>query len=163
MECSDVQPLTQNIRVGGLVWYFDPRIIPGTSHKLRSFWAEPYRVTKQIAPALAEIIPVSYPGQERLVSLDVLKLYRGEEVIRQNPEDIDRDQWLDEEELKELPEIPREEAEERVGNKAEDPGTPEADTGLYLEIPIFPEDTEVLAEFSMKTRRQRCWCWWKRC
>ena len=30
------KPLTQNIQVGGLVWYFDPRIIPGTSHKLRS-------------------------------------------------------------------------------------------------------------------------------
>ena len=29
--------LTQNIRVGCLVWYFDPRIIPVTSHKLRSF------------------------------------------------------------------------------------------------------------------------------
>ena len=27
--------LTQNIGVGCLVWYFDPRIIPGTSHKLR--------------------------------------------------------------------------------------------------------------------------------
>ena len=35
------KPLTQNIRAGCLVWYFDPRIIPGTSHKLRSFWAEP--------------------------------------------------------------------------------------------------------------------------
>ena len=29
-ERTDVQPLTQNIRVGGLVWYFDPIIIPGT-------------------------------------------------------------------------------------------------------------------------------------
>ena len=27
------KPLTQNIRVGCLVWYFDPRVIPGTSHK----------------------------------------------------------------------------------------------------------------------------------
>ena len=37
--------LTQNIRVGCLVRYFDPRIIPRTSHKLRSFWAGPYRVS----------------------------------------------------------------------------------------------------------------------
>ena len=38
--------LTQNIRVGCLEWYFDPRIIQGTSHKLRLFWAEPYRLSK---------------------------------------------------------------------------------------------------------------------
>ena len=40
------KPLTQNIRVGCLVWYFDSRIIPATSHKLRSLWAGPYRVDK---------------------------------------------------------------------------------------------------------------------
>ena len=33
------KPLTQNIQARCLVWYLDPRIIPGTSHKLRSFWA----------------------------------------------------------------------------------------------------------------------------
>ena len=71
------KPLTQNIRVGGLVWYFDLRIIPGTSHKLRSFWAGPYRVSKLIALYLGEIKQVYYPGEEKLVSLDVLKLYRG--------------------------------------------------------------------------------------
>ena len=50
------KPLTQNIRAGCLVWYFDHRIIPGTSHKLRSFWAAvPYQVSRLIAPALAEI------------------------------------------------------------------------------------------------------------
>ena len=32
------KPLTQNIRARCLVWYFNPRIILGTSHKLRSFW-----------------------------------------------------------------------------------------------------------------------------
>ena len=79
------KPLTQNIQAGYLVWYFDPRIIPGTSHKLRSFWAGPYLVMKLIAPTLAEIKPVYYPGEERLVSLDVLKLYCGEDVVCQNP------------------------------------------------------------------------------
>ena len=29
-----------------------------------------------------------------MVRLDVLKLYRGEDVIRQNSEDLDPDQWL---------------------------------------------------------------------
>ena len=48
-------------------------------------------------------------------------------------------------ELMELPEIPWEEAEERVGNKAEDPGTTEADTGPHLEIPMIPEDPEVVS------------------
>ena len=57
------KPLTQNIQAGCLVWYFDIRIIPGTSHKLRSFWAGPYRVSRLIAPALEEIKPVYYPGE----------------------------------------------------------------------------------------------------
>ena len=51
------------------------RIIPGTSHKLRSFWAGPYPVSRLIAPALAEIKPVYFPGEEKLVSLDMLELY----------------------------------------------------------------------------------------
>ena len=54
------------------MWYFDPRIIPGTSHKLRSFRPGPYRVMKIIAPALAEIKPVYYPEEEKPVSLDVI-------------------------------------------------------------------------------------------
>ena len=58
------KPLTQNIRSRCLVWYFDPRIIPGTSHKLRSFWAGPYQVMKMIALALAEINLVYFPGEK---------------------------------------------------------------------------------------------------
>ena len=85
------KPLTQNIQGGCLEWYFNPRIIPGTSHKLRSFWVGPYRVSRLIAPALAEIKPVYYPREEKLVSLGVLKLYLGEDVICQDPEDIDSD------------------------------------------------------------------------
>ena len=37
------------------------------------------------------------------VSLDVLKLYRGEDVVRQEPDDVDPDRWIDEGELMELP------------------------------------------------------------
>ena len=69
------KPLTQNIHAGCFVWYFDPRI------KLRSFWAGPSRVMKIIAPALGEINPVYYPGEGKLVSLDMLKLYRREDVV----------------------------------------------------------------------------------
>ena len=43
-------------------------------------------------------------------------------------------------------EIPVEKAEVMVGNKAEDPGAPEVDTGPDLDIPIVPEDPEVLDE-----------------
>ena len=46
---------------------------------------------KLIAPALAEIKPVYYPGEEKLESLDVLKLYQGEDIVCQNPEDVDPD------------------------------------------------------------------------
>ena len=42
--------------------------------------------------------------------------------------------------MTELLEIPREEVEERVGNKAEATRIPEADIGPYLEIPIIPEE-----------------------
>ena len=73
------------------MWYFYPRIIPGTSHKLRLFWVGPYQVARLIAPALAEIKPVYYPKEEKLVSLDVLKLYCGEDMICQDPEDKDLD------------------------------------------------------------------------
>ena len=36
----------------------------------------------------------------------MLKLYRGGDVVRQEPVDVDPDQWADEGELTELPEIP---------------------------------------------------------
>ena len=45
---------------------------------------------------------------------------------------VDPDQCLDKGELAELLDIPRAEAEERVGNKAKAPEIPEADTGSYL-------------------------------
>ena len=54
-----------------------------------------------------------YPREEKLVSLDMLKLYHGEDVIRQDPEDIDPDRWLDKSKLTELPEAPLGEAEMR--------------------------------------------------
>ena len=51
----------------------------------------PYHVSMLIALSLAEIKPVYYPGEEKLVSLDMLKLYRGEDVVRQEPADVDPD------------------------------------------------------------------------
>ena len=70
-------------------------------------------VSRLIAPALAEFKSVYYPVEEKLVSLDVLKLYRGEDVIRQDPEDIDPDWWLDKGQLTKLPEASLGEAKMR--------------------------------------------------
>ena len=57
---------------------------------------------KIIAPALAEIKPVYYPREEKLVSLDMLKLYQEEDIFWQNSEDLNLDQWLDEGEFTKL-------------------------------------------------------------
>ena len=48
-----------------------------------------------------------YPGEEKLVSLDVLKLYCGEDVVRQEHDDVDPYRWIDEGELTELPQVER--------------------------------------------------------
>ena len=101
---------------------------------------------KIIVPALGEIKPVYYSGEEKLVSLDVLKLYQGENVIHHNPKDLDSDRWLDEGELTKLPEIQIEEAKGRVRGQAEDSVELELYTEPDLDIPILPEDPEVLAE-----------------
>ena len=47
-----------------------------------------------------------YESNSRWKSLDVLKLYCGEDIVRQEPADVDPDLWVDEGELTELPEIP---------------------------------------------------------
>ena len=122
---------------------FDTKVIHGTSHKLRLFWAGPYWVSRLIAPALAEIKPVYYFRVGKLVSLDVLKLYFREDVIPQDPEDIDPDQRLDEGELMELPEVPLGEMEMRSWELSVDDRRgleipPEPD----LEIQVIPEDPE---------------------
>ena len=57
-----------------------------------------------IALSLAEIKPVYYPGEvEKLVSLEVLKLFCGEDEVHQELADIDPDLWTDKGELTKLP------------------------------------------------------------
>ena len=67
-------------------------------------------------------------------------------MILQNPEDLDSNQWLDEGELTELPQIPIEEAEARVGVQTEDVGGLELYPEPYLDILIFSKDPELIAE-----------------
>ena len=125
--------------------YFDPRIIPGTSHKLGLFWAGPYRVSKLITPSLAKIKPVYYPEEEKLVSLDVLKLYRGEDVVRQEPDDVDPDGWIDEGELTELLEVSLGERERVYMETGPNPKSPEITVEPALDIQVIPEDPEEMA------------------
>ena len=87
-------------------------------------------MSKLIALSLAEIKPVYYPGEE-LVSLDVLKLYRGEDVVQQNPKDIHPDRRADEGELTELQKISLGELERVYLETGQGP--------MSLEIPTEPE------------------------
>ena len=114
-------------------------------YKLRLFWAGPYRVSKLIDPSLAEIKPVYYPGEEKLVSLDVLKLYRGEDIVHQEPADMDPDRWTDEGELTKLPEIPVVDGERMLRERCMDPVNPEIIAVPDLEIPKILDGPEEMA------------------
>ena len=80
------------------------------------------------------------------MSLNLLKLYQGEDVIHQNPVDIDPDWWLDKAELTEQSETSIEEAEVRVREQSENLGGLELYPVPDLDISILPKDPEVIAE-----------------
>ena len=86
-----------------------------------------------------------YPREENLVSLDILKLYRKKDVIRQDPEDIDPHLWLDKGELTELPETPLGEAERRSREPSVNRRDLEIPPEPELEIQVTPEDIEEVA------------------
>ena len=56
------KPIVNQFNIGQWVWIFDPRIIPGSCDKLRSYWAGPYKIIRLMAPALAEVIAVFEQG-----------------------------------------------------------------------------------------------------
>ena len=78
------KPLLNGFKVERWVWLFDPRIIPGSCDKLRSYWAGPYKIVRKIAPALAEVYET---GKPRIVSIDILKEFRGENNVHGYPSD----------------------------------------------------------------------------
>ena len=86
-----------------------------------------------------------YPREEKLVSLDVLKLYWGEDIVWQNPEDLDPDRWLDEGELTELQVGARE--------QPEDQGRHELHPEPALDIPMIT-NSEIIAERGVHERIQ---------
>ena len=79
------------------------------------------------------------------MSLDVLKLYRGEEVVRQEPEDVNPDGWEDEGELTELPEIPLRGRERVYMETVPDPRSPEIPAESTIDFQVIPEDPEEMA------------------
>ena len=76
----------------------------------------------------------------------MLKLLWGEDIVQKNPEDLDSDhRWLDEGELTELTEVPREEMDVGARKQPEDQGRHELHPEPDLEIPFIPEDPEEIA------------------
>lgn len=85
---------------------FDPKVIPGSCDKLRTVhWAELYKIIRKISPALAEVIEVYKKGKPRLVSLDVLKEFRGDNNSYGYPNDPLNTSTLVREESIEFPSI----------------------------------------------------------
>ena len=76
----------------------------------------------------------------------MLKLYHWEDVICQDPEDIDPDQWLDKGELMQLPEAPLGKVEMRSQELSVDLRDPEIPPEPELEIQVIPEDPKEIAE-----------------
>ena len=67
----------QTVRRNAQYYKHHYKIIPGRCDKLRSYWAGPYKIVRLKAPALAEVIAVYEQGKPRIVSLDILKEFRG--------------------------------------------------------------------------------------
>ena len=79
--------LLNRFEVGEWVWIFDPRIIPENYDKLRSYWVGHYKIVRKLAPALAEVIVVYKTGKPHIVSINILKEFRGENNAHGFPSD----------------------------------------------------------------------------
>ena len=66
---------------------FDSKIVPGSFDKLRSYWAGPHQNIIKISPALAEVMTVYEREKPRLVSINVLKEFRGDSGVHGFPSD----------------------------------------------------------------------------
>ena len=79
------KPILNQFNIGQWVWIFYPKIIPGSCDKLRSYFAGPYKIVRLMAPALAEVIAVYEQGKPTIVSLDILKEFRGKTTYTAYP------------------------------------------------------------------------------
>ena len=138
------------------MWYFNQRIIPDKS---------------QVEIVLGRTVPgneadssglsrdqTSVLSRRRKTGESILetifKLYWREDVICQNPEDIDPDGLLDEGELTELQEVTREEVEVGVREQAEDQKRPE----LYPEPEVITEREGVHERIHLTAIEYLNWC-----
>ena len=125
-------PLLNRFEVGQWVWLFDPKIIPGSCDKLRSYWAGPYKIVRKIAPALAEVIAIYENGKTRIVNIDMLKEFWGENNNHGYPSDPSHPDNRGEDELLEIPSIPTDLQLQRnmisIPVRGENPPFPPADT-----------------------------------
>ena len=80
-----------------------------------------------------------------MVSLDVLKIYHGEDVVQQEPEDVYPDRWLEEGELTELLEASLRGRERIYMEPLSGQKNPEISAELALDIQIILEDPEEIA------------------
>ena len=68
----------------------------------------------------------------------MLKLNHREDVVQQEPNDVDQDRWIDEGELTELLEVSFGERERVYMETGQDPVSPELTTEPALEIQYIP-------------------------
>ena len=99
------KPILNQFNIGQFVWIFDPKIIPGSCDKLRSYWAGPYKIVRLMAPALAKVIAVYEHGKPRVVSLDILKEFRGENNVHGLPSDSPHPAFQGGDEITEIPSL----------------------------------------------------------
>ena len=99
------KPILNQFNIGQWVWIFDPRIIPGSCDKIRSYWSGPYKIIRLMAPALTEFIAVFEQGKPRIVSLDILKEFRGENNVKGLPSDPPHHSFQGGDEIAEIPSL----------------------------------------------------------
>ena len=106
--------------------------------------AGPYKIVRLMAPALAEVIAVYEQGKPRIVSLDILKKFRGENNVHRLPNEPPHPsfQWGDE-----ITEIPSSELEgpitEGFKSQGRQPDRSEQDQGDSRETAGQTETQEI--------------------
>ena len=84
-------------------------------------------------------------GRAFSIRLFVIIDWSRNNIVRQEPADVDPDRWTDEGELTELPEIPVLEGERVFREMCMDPVKPKIIAVLDLEIPMILDDPEEMA------------------
>ena len=144
------KPILNQFNIGQWVWIFDPRIIPGSCDKLRSYWAGPYKIIRLMAPVLAEVIAVYEQGKPRIVSLDILKEFRGENNVHGLTSGPPRPSFQGGDEITEIPILDVEKPvtediarqDRQLGKSDHDPGARRDTAGQTDTVEIRQTDRE---------------------